>query len=1210
MSVSRGGVIMKLRIVLPLFGLLLLLVSGNAWAQFAQRGALSGTVFDASGAVVPDAQITLLDVAQNQSRQIKTDAAGHFEFNNLAAGQYQLTAAIQGFQTEKSEAITVNIGAVAHYDFKLHPGSLTEAVTVSAEEVGLVTEQATVDTNITARQFEQLPLNGRNFTAVTALAPGIATLPQSNINPGGTYAVGAMFAFGGTQFQTGGSFQGSRDNGYYVNGVNVNDNYMSSLSFAPSTEALSTATVNVAEYSAASGRDLSSLTIQTKGGTSQFHGAAYDYLENDALNAFNPYDKDSEIITGQSVTKPTIKRNQFGGNLGGPVIIPKLIPHSWKNKLFFFVNYEDLIEHDGGQPVQTSVPSAAERTGDFSELLCTNPSFNNSQCAPTQLYNPFFTTYDASGNSSRPPIAGNRLDLATKPDGSPVIDPASAAYLAEGVLWPLPNLPTIPSSGVNYVGFTAPSISNSHLDTRFDATITSKDSIFVTWSRSIGSSHITGGIAPEQLHNFPNKDQGYLVTTNYVHIFSSHLSNEFIFGFGNSFLLAAGNLSYFNSDSNPLNKLFQNTGTGITKGSFAVNVGNYAAVGANESFRAENQSLQFSDNLDWVLGRHTLAIGFNYFKKSEQDWDVARNVSFGSNYVGYPIGVGTQAFSSGGFSQGYIGGDSIADLEMGIPSDMQPRYTVEGGSATAPDQPHVYPYWGFYVNDKFRISPKLTVSAGLRYDLSLAPYTPDPKTGPCCEIYTATPDGGILEEPGLAPGLPHRYFTAHKLNFAPRLTIAYSPNPKTVIRAGYGIFYDAGATQISHFAGWGGAGAVNYDVSNVSLGQPKDTPYLTLANVFPAPQSTTLGVYPVSTGPGQGYLGDLSTGNGWNSVTYFDEKSFALPYYQRMLLDVQRQVGNHDVITVSYAGALGRKGQDTENLNLPPYQTGWVNGVGADAYNQARPIQSTPAGRFGDILVWRGKDNSSYNALIVQYRHDFSKGLQFMSNYTFSKTISDYPYSNILNQNTYGGANGFQYPNIRSRGEATFSHPHRFVFSGIWGPEYGKTWPVWAKVAATGWRISGILTLESGDALTVYNGGPGNCLPDGVTCGTSANDGAGSDELLMSGKANLSHGDKTFLRQFNTSVFTIPVTNVRGNSGLGTVRGPGQENVDLSLAKTFALYERLQLEFRADAFNALNHPQWNCVNTTYPSGNPQFPFGSVCGAREARITQLAMKLVF
>jgi hypothetical protein len=635
-------------------------------------------------------------------------------------------------------------------------------------------------------------------------------------------------------------------------------------------------------------------------------------------------------------------------------------------------------------------------------------------------------------------------------------------------------------------------------------------------------------------------------------------------------------------------------------------------VGPNEAFRDENGSLQFSDNVTWVRDRHTLTFGFNYFRKNETNWDIARNVSFGSSGVPYPIGLDTRAFSSSGFNgpnnTSYSGGDSIADLEMGIPADMQPRFTITGGDATAPDGPKILPYWGFYVSDKFRISPKLTVSAGLRYDLSIPLYTPNPHTSPCCQIYTPTAAGGILQIPGLAPGLPLRYLKAHKLDFAPRFSISYSPNHRTVIRAGYGIFYNVGATQASNQVGGQGIGnTVNYDVSNVALGQPADTPFLTLADIFPAQQSTALGTYPISTGQGQGYPGDLASGNAWSSVTYFDQKSMSLPYYQRMLLDVQRQVRTHDVVTVSYAGVQGRKGMDTENLNLPMYQTGWTNGAGSDAYNAARPNNFS---RFGDIQVWRGKDNSFYNALIVQYRHDFSDSFQITSNYTWSKTVSDYPYSNILNQNTNGGANGFQYPNIRSRGEATFSHPHRFVFSGIWGPQYGKTWASWAKLPATGWRISGILTLESGDALTVYNGGGGNCLPDGITCGTSANDGAGSDELFVSGNPNLSHGDKSFLRQFDTSKFTIPATNVRGNSGLGTVRGPGQNNLDLSLAKTFALYERLHLEFRADAFNAINHTQWNSVNTAYPSGDPQFPFGSVSGAREARIVQLAGKLVF
>jgi hypothetical protein len=1182
-------------ILFPLF--LLLALCPLSWSQFAQRGGIEGTVFDSSGAVLPGAQVTLTDLAQKQTRELKSDAAGHFEFNNLAAGQYQLTTSLPGFGTANSTPIAVNIGALTHYDFKLQPGSVQQSVTVSEESAGLETDKISIDTNVTTQQFEDLPLNGRNFTSIAALAPGISTYPQSNINPGGTYSVGAMFAMGGTQFTAGGSFQGSRDSGFYVNGVNINDNYESSISYEPSAEALGAGTIQVADFSAAIGHDIAALTMQTKGGSSKFHGEAFEFLENTDLNAVNPWTHANQIITGQPAIKPILHRNQFGGNLGGPVYIPKLLPQL-RDRIFAFGNYEKMIEADGNQQISTSVPSVAERTGDFSELL-----------PGDQLYNPYTTTYDSTGASIRQPIAGNRLDLATKPDGSPLIDPNAATLI--NALWPQPNVPNVPSNEVNYVTYQSQGISQYHLDTRFDAKISNSDSLFVTWSKSNGSNTFGGGIQPTNLYSFPVADQAFLVTTNYVHIFTPNLTNEFIFGVGDGALvtMSPSQFSWTNSASNPLNTLFQNTGDGITKGVFALfvsNAGNgYAAPGAGEVFRAENESYQFSDNLDWVRGRHSITAGINFFRKSEIDWDISRDASFGG-------------FSSSGSDLGHQGGDGMADVMMGLPSDLWVRYTITGGTPTSPDYNIIFPSWGFYANDKFRWSPKLTVSAGLRYELSIPDYTPNPKIAPCCAIYVDTADGGVLKYPGIASGLSNHYLSAPKGDFAPRVSIAYSFTPQRVVRAGYGIFYDTGASQISNNVGnaiYGTSAAVNFSVNNTTLGAPFDTPVLNLSSIFPAPQSTTLGSFPVSTGPGEGYQGDGQ----YASITYYDQKSMPLPYYQRMMLDIQQQIGGHDVFTISYAGAQGRKGQNETNINLPPYQTGWAagGGVGDPAFNAARPNN---VGRFGDIYVMRPRLNSFYNAMIVQYRHDFSKGIQVTSNYTWGKTVSDYPWVNTLGNNGTSGAgvSGFQYSNLYDRGESNQSHRHRFVFSGIWEPKYGANWAAWMKEPLTGWRLTGIMTLESGDALTVQNGGPdspcsvadaGNALcPTGF--GSSAEDGAGFDEVNVSGNPNVSHGSKTFSRQFDISKFSVPAEGTRGNSGLGTVRGPGQNNVDLSLSKTFPIYERLHLEFRADAFNAFNHSQWTGVNTTYPSGSDQYPFGQVNGAREARIGQLAAKIVF
>lgn len=1171
-----------------------LLVTG-AHAQFAQRGSISGTVFDPSNAVVPKAKLTLLNPAQSSTRETVSDATGHFEFDNLTAGEYQLTATAGGFSTAKSRLITVDLGQITHYAFHLQPGAVSQTVTVSSASTGLQTAQSGNTINISSRQIEQLPLNGLNFTSLAALAPGVSTYPQPNINPGGTYAVGSQFAMGGVAFTTGGLFQGSRDNGFYLNGVNIDDNYESSISFAPATESLGTAKVQVSDFSAAVGNDISSMQLQTKAGSSQFHGEAYDFMENTDLNATNPYNKLLQGITGTPAIRPTIIRNQFGGNLGGPIFIPKLFP-TLRKRLFFFVNYQKMIEHDGNQIVATSVPSAAERKGDFSELLGSNPS-------PTQLYNPFFTTYDESGNSSRPIIPDNRLDLAKRPDGTPVIDPAAVKIL--DALWPLPNLQGKPSNEINFVTYQAPEINNYTLDTRFDAHVTPKDLVFITWSRTNGANLINGGMTPHNLYQIPVANHAFLVTANYAHVFTPNLTNELVFGYGNGVLrtISQNVMSWYNSDSNPLNSLFQNTGAGITHGLFAIYAGDYAVPGTGEVFQAGNKSLQFSDNVDWEHGKNSITAGLNYFRKTERDWDISQNASFGG-------------FSSSGSDLGYIGGDAMADLEMGTPSDLWVRYVISGGGPTAPVYNTHFPSWGFYVNDRYRVTPKFTVSAGVRYNLSLPWYTSNPNIAPCCAIYSATPEGGVLKYPGIAQGLPEHYLSAYKDGIAPRLGLTYSLDQHTVVRAAYGIFYDTGSSQISNNVGnasYGTSSTVNYEMNNSTLGQPSDTPYMTLSDIFPAPQTTVLGSFPVPTGKGEGYDGDGQ----WASIIYYDQKSMPLPYLQRMMLDVQRQISQDDVISIGYSGAQGRRGWNEANLNLSPYQTGWIAGSGSVTnYDAARPNNS---GRFGDIYVMRPDLNSFYNALILKWQHRFSNGLEFNSNYTWGKTVSDYPWINTLQNNgTIGsGGSGFQYPNVYNRGEANFSHRNRFVLSGIWAPQYGQTWQRAVRSLAVGWRLSGILTLESGDALTVTNGGPGTPCSTNISAeqcptgfGSSAQDHAGFDEVNLSGNPGIGHFDKTPMRQFDTSKFSIPPMNVRGNSGLGTVRGPGQLNLDLSLAKTFPIYESLHVEFRGDAFNALNHTQWTGVNTTFPSGDPEFPFGMVNGAREARIGQVAVKLVF
>jgi hypothetical protein len=1140
----------------------LFFASPALFGQFAQRGGIEGNVLDREGAAIPNAQVSLLDPSHNQTVKTVANKEGHFLFTGLVAGQYVLAVDLAGFESTKSNLITVSIGDTARFDFMLNPGSVTENVTVTSSAPLLDTGHASVAVDISQQQMDDLPMNGQNFTSLAALSPGISTEVQKNINSSGSYAVGSQFSSGGVTFTSGGLMQGSRDNGYYINGVNINDNWESSISYEPASSALQDAKISVADFSAANGRDISTFSVQTKGGSTKFHGAVYEHLENDDLNATNPFDKAEAVILGTGpAVKPSLRRNQFGFGVGGPIIVPKV--KRLKDKFFFFANYEKFIEHDGSQQVIGSVPSTAERSGDFSELL--------GGSSPHQLYNPFTTTYDAKGYSTRQPIAGNRLDLATKPDGSPLIDPASTPVLD---LYPKPTSVNTPSYMDNYSTTRNLAFSNYHFDSRFDAQLSTKDSLFVAWSKQHGTNNNAGGILPTYV--WDSDDASWLVTVNEVHVFTPNLTNEFIFGkgYGSLTIVSPAEIAFLHSSANPLRDAFKNTGAGASQGIFGIDIDGYASPGFDQDFLASNQALQFSDNMTWVRGRHTLTMGINYFRKGEYDWDFSRYASFGR-------------FSRGGYNQDHAGGDGMADLMMGVTRHIHQLDVISGADDTAPELNVRFPYWGGYINDKMQLSPRLTFSAGLRYDLSQPLYDPDKL---CCAVYAANSGGGVVKIPGLASGLSQHYLSAARKNFAPRVSLAYNATNRTVVRAGYGIFYDSGASQISAATGFanGATPGGGKDYTSVTKGVASDTPAWFLSDVFPAEATIAKGVFPVSTGAGEGYFGEGE----WYTVYYQDQKSTALPYYQRYILDVQQTLSPQTSVTLSYIGAQGRKGTNLENINLPAYQTGWQT---ENAYNAARPNHS---GRFGDIYVQRGNLNSFYNAGIITFQHRFSHNYEFLTNYTLAKTVSDYPWINNLSNNGApgGGSGGFQYANVRDRGETSTSHRQRFVMSGTWSPVYGATWPVWMKAGATGWRISGIATLESGDRITAEN------------ATTTASDYAGPDQLVVSHDPNLSHGKKDFLHQFDATAFTAPPNGVRGNSGLGTIQGPGQNNVDLSLAKTYKFHELVDMNLRVDAFNVFNHSQWTGAQTANDYSGEQF--GQATGAREARITQVSMKVSF
>ncbi len=1118
----------------------LVLTSPLVDAQFALRSKIEGTINDTTGATLPGVTVTLTETTRNQVQVATTDDSGTYAFSNLATGVYTVSAELSGFVKALSQPVTLGSASTTRVDLVMNVG-VSETVQV-VQEVPLVhTDQIAIGVAVDKALIDTIASKGRNFTSFVQLAPGITTQPRSD--EAGTWSAGSHHTIGGIDYVAG----GGGNNGFYVNGVNANDNYVGGQSYSPSLEAVDEIKVDVANFSAANGRDLSTLSVTTRAGTNRYRGAIYDYLENEALNAWNPLDR--QRVT-EGTEKPSLNRHQYGGNIGGPV---------FKNKLFFFANLERTYNQKGDEPQFYRVPTAAERQGDFSGLLSRFPDDPNYV-----LYNPFTTVISDDGESIRVPIPNNDMRNITRPDGSPSIDPRAQDMLN---LFPMPNYvdPSDPNNLQNYQALGTRKFTSHRFDGRVDFALSANDNLYVNVSQSQGRDQNSGGLIPEIEGNVD--DKSWMTSVSYARIFTPTLTNEIVVAFGRGELCTPDqeSVDYMHQTDTLRAKYFQNLGSGADQGLYAMSLGDYYDFGSFEVFCAANPSFQVSSNLNWIKGAHSIKGGFNFFRKKEKDFDYIRYVGFDSQ------------FTRAGSVDGGIGGDSVASFLLGVPSWMQQRYNLTDGDDTLN---FVMPYWGFYIEDKWQLSSKWTLSAGMRYDLGIQTYSGN-RYGNA--IVDMNYDGWQLAIPGRASGLDLHYLPADKNNFAPRVSLAFEPRPGWVIRGGYGLFYDLGITTtgVSRLGdGFGGVpGYVGDFYDNARFDAPDDVPVMSLDNVFPAPATVAVGTYPISTGEGTGYF-DYPA-----SVRYMDQESGDTPYFHRFVVSTEKQIGPRTAVSVYYTGSRGRDLPYYVNQNLPAYQTGWSS---EDAFNDARPNNN---GRFADVRVLRHGLTSTYNAGTVRVDHRMTSGLTFLSHYTYSKTTTDrYQLDAAIDDLTQPS---WDWNLQLGRGEARFSHPHRFIAAATWDVPYGDSLTGIARGALYGWRVSGVYTAESGDALTVFN------------AQSSARDFE-PDMPNVIGDPN--DGPRTTLEYFNTSAFGDPGQDVKGNARPGILRGPGINNLDLSLGKTFGI-QSTKLLFRADLYNALNHAQWRYLDTDFNTGEGS-TFGRVTGAREGRIVQLSLKLTF
>jgi hypothetical protein len=368
---------MRVRAVYLLL-LLGLAASPSARGQFLLRGTISGLVTDPSGAVIVGATVRLTDIDRNQTTEVVTNQSGLYSFPNLTSGNYQVAVEQVGFNRTVSDIITISTNDNVRIDLALQVGEVTETIEVTSAAPLIQTEQTVVGQVVDEAYVQTLPALGRNFTAFAALAPNVSSFPRST-SQNTTWAVGSHHTIGGTPIMVG----GGGDNGLYMNGVNINDSWLGGTQYQPSMENVQEVKVDSANFSASTGRDISSVTVTTKSGTNEYHGTLFNYLQNEALNAWHPFEK-AESEPGQRLD--VLRRNQFGGNAGGPIL---------KNRLFFFGGYEGFDNNTGGASQLYRVPTSAERQGDFSGLLsrfpiCSTPSTKRTPAMTFARYaNPF-----------------------------------------------------------------------------------------------------------------------------------------------------------------------------------------------------------------------------------------------------------------------------------------------------------------------------------------------------------------------------------------------------------------------------------------------------------------------------------------------------------------------------------------------------------------------------------------------------------------------------------------------------------------------------------------------------------------------------------------------------------------------------------------------------------------------------------------------------
>jgi carboxypeptidase family protein len=1147
------------RVFLLLVVLVCTPIAGRAQSTF---GGIVGVVKDPGQGAVAGAQVTLTNVDDRVQRSGSTDSDGAFEFVNVKAGRYELLVHATGFADLKMTSLQLAARQTLRADVELKVASATQSVEVAGDSGPVInTENATIGDSKDFQQITNLPVNYRGAT--TSSLAMLNTVPGVQADANGNYSVG-----GGLPSQVQYSVDGSSTVNIRQNGALGNMN--------PSSELIGEFKVtqfnNNAEFA-----QLGDVTISTKSGTEQFHGSLFEYMQNSALDA---------AVWGSNINGETLKPHKvfhtFGGSLGGPLEIPKLM-HG-KAKTFFFADYEGNRKRYSS-PLFLFVPTAAMRAGDFSALR-------------TQLMDPF--THTA--------YPGNKIPSGSQcANTSDCINPV-ALSLVNNYL-PAPNIQNGSANfGVtaNYLQQTPTPSNTDGYDLRFDRTLASKQSLFVrySWKRLDGQSLTDSYL--NSLDSFLPPDQdvehnnNFIVSHNYA--ITDHLVNEARFGLSywqlkivfpipGAQAISTLGLTGLDISDHP-------TAGAFPTFNFSDDVGNYSPIGRDKDGTTKSQTIQFADNLTWIRGKHTMKFGIDVRRVAYVDLE-----SFG----------GSDDFGSFTFDQGVFTGDAFANLLLGLPTKT---YVAQSG----PDVHAHTTQTGIYGQDEWRLNNRLTLTFGLRWQ-ALPPFVSDlanltafdvrnggiiippgnqPRAGFLETINTCVAGGGIpcgvptaadaalgcapinaalpcapvefSNSVGLGPGLRQFY----KKDFQPRVGFAYRPfgNSKTVVRGGLGIFTMTNLGQLSF-------NTTNIDVSVVRTTLNPD------ANGNPTYQ------FPNVRTPDNPLL-IAGTGDFYqNTLTDYRD-----PQSAQWNLTVEREILRDFTLRESYVGMNSYRMSQTIDLNQ----------VAPSAISPNPNPKPYP--NWGRILSTNNAGHINYQGLQSELNIRGRSGLTLQASHAWAKSLGnvggDAPTA-FNPEIIYGTPVANRFDLAANRGNVAQTRRQRFLLSALYDVPVGNNRKFFGHMRAVpeavlgGWSVSTVSLWETGPYLTPTTStsfDPGN-LNISFRGALQRPDCIGNGNIATSGS------------MFNINAFRPVPAGPVGNCGVGILEGPGTSTIAAGLSKNFHVTERLRLRFEGTFTNLLNHPNFAPPPTNVTASS----FGIVQSVQTAensgnRTGQLSLRLDF